>query len=197
MRDPLFWLAGVGIFAMPFIGTAIFFHQAHLIEVNGWTPSVFYGSFALMAGTTFLCALASGVLIDRVTATRLLPVSLAFLSLACAVLAYGTGDGAIMVFFVLLGVSYGIASSLFGAFWPEVYGTRHLGAIRGATLAIAVFMTAAGPGVTGALIDHGFDFPTQLRAITLFCVVATGVLFLASRLYRRRITSSDGAPMWQ
>ena len=193
LRDPLFWLAGIGIFAMPFIGTSIFFHQAHLIEVNGWNPNVFYGSFALMAATTFLCALGTGVAIDRVTAVRLLPSSIALLTLACAALAFGSGDLAVVSFFVLLGLSYGTGSALFGAFWPEVYGTRHLGAVRGVTLAIAVFMTAAGPGVTGTLIDWGYDFRSQLVAITAFCVFGTAVLFVASALYRTRLRTQSAS----
>ncbi|MFC1231392.1 hypothetical protein [Streptomyces sp. Sce081] len=36
--------------------------------------------------------------------------------------------------------------SLFGTVWPEVYGTRHLGAVRSPVVAVLVFASALGPG---------------------------------------------------
>ena len=70
LRDPLFWITGVGVFAPAFIGTSIFFHQDYLIEINGWEPSLYYNSFALMAATTVCVSLATGFAIDRWSAVR-------------------------------------------------------------------------------------------------------------------------------
>ena len=79
----------------------------------------------------------------------------------------------------LLGVSYGFSSTLFGALWPEVYGTEHLGSIRSLIVAVMVFSTAVGPGLTGALIDLGVSYPGQIFVMGVYCIAASAVLLFA------------------
>ena len=80
-----------------------------------------------------------------------------------------------------MGFSYGISTTLFGALWPEVYGVKHLGAIRAVTVAIMVFATAMGPGLTGFLIDLGVPYPLQIGAMGLYCFAASGLMYFVSR----------------
>mgnify|MGYP003789650035 CR=1 FL=1 len=82
---------------------------------------------------------------------------------------------------VLLGISYGFTNTVFSALWPEIYGLRHLGAVRATIVAIAVFATAAGPGLTGYLIDAGVGFPAQVIAMGVYCFVGCLVLVFVSR----------------
>jgi MFS family permease len=87
---------------------------------------------------------------------------------------------------ILLGISYGVSSTLFGALWPEIYGLRNLGAIRSVTVSAAVLATAAGPGLTGTLIDRGMSLPTQMIFLGAYCLLATGAMAIASVYLRRR-----------
>lgn len=82
---------------------------------------------------------------------------------------------------VLLGISYGCSSTLLGAVWPGVYGTLHLGAIRSVIVSAMVFATAAGPGLTGTLIDQGVPLATQLAWAGFYCLVASVVVAIAAR----------------
>jgi hypothetical protein len=86
----------------------------------------------------------------------------------------------------LLGISYGISSTLFGSLWPDIYGTENLGAIRSITVSAAVLSTAAGPGITGTLIDGGTDLPVQMIFFGAYCLLAAGAMTLASVSLRRR-----------
>ena len=181
VRDPLFWLMMAGVLAPSFIGTTIFFHQIYLVELNGWAPERFALSFSLMAVFTVIFALISGVLIDRFTAVRVLPFFLLPLAAACLVLAFGTADFTMFAFMALLGVSYGISSTLFGAVWPEVYGTRYLGSVRSLVIAMMVFGTAMGPGVTGYLIDQSVPYPLQIMVMGLYCLAASAIMLFVSR----------------
>ncbi len=186
LTDRLFWLTAIGVFSPAFIGTSIFFHQDYLIEVNGWTPTIYYNSFALMAAATVTVALITGFCVDRWSATRILPLFMLPLCLACLVLGSFSSQATIIIFMLLLGVSYGISSTLFGAIWPEVYGIRHLGALRSITVSFMVFMSAAGPGVTGWLIDLGIPFSTQLLWMSAFSLMCVGLMTLASKGYLNR-----------
>lgn len=193
LSDPCFWLTGVGVVAPSFIGTSIFFHQDYLIEINNWAPSLYYNSFALMASTTVAVSLATGFAVDRWSAVQLLPLFMLPLGLACFVLGSFSASATIVIFMVLLGFSYGMTSTLFGAIWPEVYGTKHLGSLRAVTMSLMVFMSAAGPGLTGWLIDVGIPFAEQLIYMGIFCIGTIFLMSIASRLYQRRLFEPNPA----
>ena len=78
------------------------------------------------------------------------------------------------------------SSTLFGSIWPEIYGVRHLGAIRALTVAIMVFATAMGPGLTGFLIDRGVSYPAQIIAMGFYCLLISLVMLYVSRRVRGR-----------
>jgi sugar phosphate permease len=189
LRDPVFYLLLIGVMAPPFIGTTIFFHQIYLVELRGWHRETFAASFVVMSSMTVIFSLVCGALIDRFSAVRVLPTFLIPLSVACFALAASDAIWAPFVFMGLLGVSYGFSTTLFGALWPEVYGTAHLGSIRSFIVAVMVFMTAVGPGLTGLLIDLGVSYPGQIFVMGLYCLMASVVLFAVSRRLQAR-----GAP---
>jgi len=191
VRDPLFWASLMGVLAPPFIGTTIFFHQVYLSELRGWDPSVFAASFAIMSVMTILFALIAGQLIDWFSAIRVLPSFLVPLSLSCFVLASTDAPWGAYAFMALMGVSYGFSSTLFGALWPELYGTKHLGGIRSLIVAFMVFATAMGPGLTGALIDAGVSYPGQIAAMGAYCVAMIVVMTLVSRRALARRPQAD------
>lgn len=186
VRDPFFYALLMGTLAPPFIGTTVFFHQDYLVELRGYDPLAFAGAFPVMALTTIVFALVCGHLIDRFGAIRLLPFFLLPLVIASAVAGLLTPVWGIYLFMLLLGVSYGFTSTLFGALWPEIYGVRNLGGIRAIIVSAMVFATALGPGLTGYLIDLGVELPIQLLWMAGWCVVATIILaFAAGPLARR------------
>ena len=187
LRDPVFWVLLMGVLAPPFVGTTIFYHQNYLTALNDWAPQTFAISMMVMAATTICCTLLTGATVDRFGASMVLPFFLLPLGAACFVLA---ASGPVITLFaamVLLGVSSGISSTLFGSLWPEIYGLDHLGAIRSVTVSAVVLATAAGPGLTGTLIDAGIDLPEQLGVLGIYCLGAAAVVTLASLSLRRRV----------
>jgi MFS family permease len=191
LRDPVFYALLIGVLAPGFIGTTIFFHQVYLVDLRGWSLQLFAAAFPAMSVTTVIFALASGQLIDRFSAVRLLPGFLVPLGLACIVLAVSSAHWSPFVFMGLMGISYGFSSTLFGALWPEVYGVKHLGAIRSLTIAVMVFATAMGPGLTGYLIDRGVDYPAQIFTMGLYCFAVCGLMLAVSR----RIAARSAEPV--
>jgi MFS family permease len=94
------------------------------------------------------------------------------------------------VFMFLLGSSYGVSGAVFGAIWPEVYGTRHLGAIRSLVSAAMVFASALGPGMTGWLIDRGIGFESQLLIMAVYCLATMLVLFRVAKTLDSRLLTT-------
>ena len=190
LADPLFWVLLTGVLGPPFIGTTIFYHQDYLTELRGWPPQFYAMSLSVAAATTVVFALICGALIDRFRATGILPFFLVPLAGSCFVLGIDGPAWCLFVVMMLLGVAYGLSSTLFGSLWPEIYGTLHLGAIRAVTVSAMVFATAAGPGVTGTLIDRGVTVPEQMTWIGYYCLAAAGAMTLASVKLRRRQRST-------
>lgn len=181
LRDPVFWMSLLGVLAPGFIVTTIYFHQVYLVELRNWPLEVFVGSFFIMSGTTVVASFISGSLIDRFSATRILPVFLLPLASACFVLGIFDALWSAFVFMFLIGISNGFSSTLFGALWPEIYGTKHLGGIRSIMVAILVLATALGPGLTGFLIDAGVPYPYQILAMGAYCLVMIFVMLEVRR----------------
>ncbi len=188
MRDSLFWLMILGILAPPFIGTTIFFHQIYLVELRGWSLPVFASAFTVMALSTIIFTLIAGVLVDRFSAVALLPSFLLPLAFACFILGSFSAQWSAFAFMALLGISYGFSSTLFGAIWPELYGIKHLGSIRAIVVAMMVFGTAAGPGLTGWLIDNNISYPKQIITMGLYCLCTCALMFFVSRALTKRAT---------
>lgn len=186
LRDPYFYMLLFCVLAPPFIGTTIFFHQDYFVDLRGYDPLAFAAAFPVMAATTVTFALICGGLIDRFGALGILPYFL--LPLAVASLAAGlvTPVWGVYVFMILLGISYGFTSTLAGALWPELYGLKHLGAVRSVIVAAMVFSTALGPGITGALIDMGVGLPVQMLWMAGWCIVASVMLAAMTPALRRR-----------
>jgi hypothetical protein len=70
--------------------------------------------------------------------------------------------------------------------WPENYGVVYLGSIRSVTVSAMVLATAAGPGLTGTLIDKGIALPAQMNFIGVYCLIAAGAMAIAAVALRRR-----------
>lgn len=190
LADPVFWVMVTGVLAPSFIGTSVFFHQTHISEIKEWSRGLIAGSIALAAITTILFSLLSGLLIDRFSARQLLPTFLLPLGLGCLLLGWMVSPNGIILYMFLHGVSNGISNTLFGAIWPEVYGTLHLGAVRSLVMAAMVIASALGPVATGWLIDLGVGLELQLMVMGVYCLLTAALMYGAVQALARRTNSS-------
>jgi len=192
LGDIWFWLICIGILAPGFIGTSIWFHQVHLLETKNWAPASIVTGFTLMSITTVCMSLLAGMLVDRFSAYRLLPFILIPLASAAFLLSLAVQQPLLLLVMFFMGLSQGLYSAVFGAVLSEVYGTRHLGAVRSVVFAGMVFSSAVGPGITGWLIDRGVGFDTQLLFMGGFCLFAVLLQIPVVRTVHARLLS-DGA----
>jgi len=189
LRHWLFWACVPGLLAHPVFGTAYFFQQVHLVEVKGWTLAGFAGLMPFYTGAAVAAVLTGGWLVDRLGAGRLMPFYLLPMAVGFWVISEVTSLTLAAVGMVFLGTMQGFASVVLGAFWPEYYGTRNLGAIRSVAVALMVFATGIGPLVTGYLIDAGVDWNMQLKGMAILSLCASGIFGLAFMRARPLLTT--------
>lgn len=188
LRHWLFWACMPGLLAQPIFGTAFFFQQVHLTEVKGWQLDQFAQLFPIYTAASFGALLLGGWLVDRFGTGRVMPLYL--LPAAGCFLLVSLSDSLLVAAaaMALFGLMQGTSAATLGAFWPEYFGTRHLGAIRSTATALMVFATALGPVGTGVLIDMGVPYEHQLQVMAAV-IVAVSVLFALVFARARRLLS--------
>lgn len=157
LRDSGFYLVLPATLVTPFVITALLFHQASIAELQGWPLVTVSQAFIGFALGHFASLFLAGPLIDRWGAKRSLPVALLPLLGALLVLGLSKSDWTPYLYLTLAGSTLGIVSTATGAFWPERYGVRHVGAIRSVSQAAMVFSTAVAPLILGLLLDAGLS----------------------------------------
>ncbi len=187
LRDPRFWLLMPGIFAPSLILTAMFINHRFVAEAKGWSAAWITGNYVVYAAATITTSLVVGQLLDRIPARRLVPLMLVPLALSLAVIAFGADALWVWPYFILAGLSSGIGHTAVSAMWPELYGTRHLGAIKSLATALSVFASALGPVIMGLLMDNGLstdDVCWIFAAYALASVATTALALTPARMAR-------------
>ncbi|MFQ6553771.1 MFS transporter [Aestuariibius insulae] len=175
LRHRLFWLIIPALLGPPAFGTAFFFQQVHYAEIKGWSHLDLVALFPLYTAVATGSMLVSGVLIDRIGALRLMPIMQVPFIAAFLLFALVETPASAAFAIAIFGLSTGAMATVPASFWAEAYGTRHLGAIKAMSVAIMVFGSAIGPGLTGVLIDAGLGLETQMIGMSVFFAVA-GIL---------------------
>ncbi|MEX0732409.1 MAG: MFS transporter [Aquisalimonadaceae bacterium] len=177
LRHPLFYTLLPAVMAPPFIITALFIHQVPLAVEQGWSLRWLAYSFTGYAVTHLLVLLATGPLVDRVGARRLVPYYLVPMILGMATLSLAVGDWVAPVYLACAGLSVGAAGTIMGSLWAELYGTTHLGSIRAVAQSCMVMTTALAPVLAGVFLDAGV-MPSGLAGA--FAVYAAAASLLAA-----------------
>ena len=187
LRNGLFWLTLPSLLGPAAWSTAFFFHQVHFAQAKGWAHFDLVTLFPIFSITGVGAMLLTGWMVDRIGSSRiaglyLLPMAVGFYLLGAA---QGLQLAAIGLIFI--GLSVGANSTMSAALWAEFYGTANLGRIRAMTGAFMVLGSAIGPGLSGWLIDKGFDLPHQAYGISAYFVLAAGLGAIGARRAARHL----------
>lgn len=168
LRHPLFYILIPLVLGPSAWGTALFFQQVHLTEVKGWSLVSFVALMPIYTVASIAFTFITGWAVDRIGVKWIVPFQMIPFGISFLVLAYADTIFMAGVGLVIFGIGQGTQGTATSAFWAVFYGTRNLGAIKAAAAALMVFGSAIGPGITGAFIDFGVDFPNQMIPIAFF-----------------------------
>lgn len=180
-REPTFWTIAPAVFIVGFLNTAIFFFQVKLGESRGWSATWVAGSLSVFAATSALAMMASGPLVDRLTARRLFPFILIPFTVGVVVLAVAQHPVGYPVALIFLALSHGAGSTIKNALFAEVFGTKVIGTVRSVFTTVMVFSTALGPVTFGVLLDAGWSYSTIFWGVA---AVLVGIILWSTRIRR-------------
>ncbi|MCP4766573.1 MAG: MFS transporter [Gammaproteobacteria bacterium] len=186
IRDPWFYLFAPGLMSQPLMFTGFIFHQVHLVESKGWSLIAWASLFSLYALVSVVTKLVCGPLIDRYGAIRMIPVIALPMGVGLIILALADNLFWGGVFLVLTGITVGFQSTVVAPFWSEMYGNKHLGAIKSLGAAAMVFCTALSPIVIGWQIDNGVSMESLAMASAGYVLLTSALAWYACRSRRDR-----------
>lgn len=190
LRHGLFWLMVPSIVVLPASISAFFFQQVTYADIAGIPHVALVALFPPFTIVLTLFSFAWGWALDRWGTGPLFPWSLLPGALGFAIFATGSGIGAVALGMFCIAVSFASQETLRAAFWPEFYGTRHLGSIKAVSMALLVLGTAIGPGASGVLIDLGVGLRTQFGVVVVLFLVASAAMKIGLGRARRRLPAA-------
>jgi len=184
LKDYRFYIICLNMLAMPWIATGTFVYQSFISSSKDWGPYIIAQSFMVYSISSVLTLFFSGFLIDKFSSRKLLIYMNVPLFFSALVLFYFNSPMTSFVFFGLIGISNGLANVLGSATWAEIYGVKHIGAIKALTTALMVFSTAFGTALFGVLIDNNFSIE-QIAIVSVYYILFAIILlfFINNKLH--------------
>ncbi len=175
LRDWRFYALLPGFLIIPFGVTGLIIHQVRLAEFKDWSMATFAYAFTGFAVARIVGSLLAGPAIDRWGARRLFPFVAFPMAAGIGLLMALDSPWVALAYLSLTGASIGMASGTGSALWAELYGVRHLGAIKSLGSSLAVFGTALSPAIFGWILDADISFQWILGG-------TIGLTFLAAAI---------------
>ncbi|MSO97742.1 MAG: MFS transporter [Rhodospirillaceae bacterium] len=181
LRDGRFYMLLPGMLAVPAILFTFQFHQLELVSEKGWDLKIFAAGYVLFSISAFFGNLIAGEITDRYGSRRLVSWYLLPMIPALFVIALFNHPAAIPVYMIGMGLTFGFTLVVNITLWAELYGSTHIGAIRGFTMATNTIIAAGGMACVGLLIDMGVTMSRQALACGVATVFSAVLLAVVAR----------------
>jgi MFS family permease len=179
LRTPMFWALTSASAATAMLVTALAFHQIDLLGEQGLTAVEAAANFIPQTVATFVTVIVVGALSDRIAPRWLIAASMILLAAAMLAVPFVRPDVTAVLYGIAVGASGAIARSLEAASMPRLFGLRHLGAVRGATVGVGVAASALGPLALSLGYDVTGSYVEVLRVLVIIPVLVTVLGLLA------------------
>lgn len=184
LRDRRFYMIVPGLIFLPFFITGIFIHQNLLAEAHGWNMEWMATCFIGFGVARITTNLVAGALIDSFSARKVFIYYLLPLAAGLGILLIGNHRWLAMGYMILAGVTSSLSGLTSASLWAEIYGVRHLGAIKSMAATLMVLSTALGPLVVG----YGMSREPDLTLLAFIAIILMITLLSWAAL---RNTSKD------
>ena len=183
LRDLKFYLILPGLLSQPLMFTGFIFHQVHLVESKGWALSMWGSLFLVYALVSVIFNIVCGVLIDRYGAYKILPFYPLPMALGLMAMSFSSTELTALFFLVMTGITVGFSSPLATPLFVELYGSRHIGAIKSLSTSMMVLFSAISPVILGAFFDIGVSLETLTLGGAIYIFLTSGLAYWTCKRY--------------
>ncbi len=179
VRTSAFRIVMLALASTSMLGTGLTFHMVSVFEDSGLSAAAAAMVFVPIAAVTALVALASGMLVDRISVKVFLVAALIGQAVVLVMAPRLSGEGVALAYGVVMGVTGGFQRTVGSVVWANYFGRRHLGEITGITTMVGAAASALGPMPMGIARDMLGSYHVTLTAMAaLPLVLAVVSLFL-------------------
>ena len=175
LRTRAFWLLTFAAVPLSMIGTALTFHHISLMRSNGIEENVAAAILSVMAVVGLVSTAIAGYLVDRYPNRFVLVAGQALMVLAMIWILVVSSAWQGFIYGALLGASQGLVSTAQIVIWPNYFGRRYIGNIRGAAAIGMVLASGMGPLPFGILFEATKSYDAAVLgfvALPMICGVA-------------------------
>ncbi len=167
LRDIKFYLIIIASCVPPVVMTGLLFHQTSVFQGNYWPVTMAGSGLTVYAVCKAVSSIITGPLVDKhgpfiLFGTMILMIAFGTLLTACG------GPAWIMyIYFAVMGAALGAASPIVNVVFASLYGTKHIGSIKGFVQTFRNGLTALGPLPVALAMDTGISITFILYMITI------------------------------
>ena len=169
----------------PVIMTGLFFHQDKLLSLHGWAASWIGVGLMIYAVAKAVGSIALGPYIDKHGPVGMFSVMILLLGAGTLIAAFGGPSEVIVIYFAIMGFALGLSSPVMNVVWPNMFGTKHLGSIKGFVSMFRNGLTALGPLPPAIAMDMGISFDTVLIFTGVIALTFAVIPYVMARLEPR------------
>ncbi|MBP1940451.1 MFS transporter [Cytobacillus luteolus] len=176
-----FWLLLFCVTIPALVNTGLTFHLLSIFTESSLSPVLAATVLSLMAIIGFPISIFSGFLADKMQANYMLVI--AFIGQILYILILLVSKSAILAisFGVLWGIVGGVERIALNVIWPNFFGRKYIGSIKGLAMSVMVIGSAFGPLPFGVFYDIFGGYNEILIVLLIFPVLGALAAFWAKK----------------
>jgi sugar phosphate permease len=179
LREPSFYILGIGCFSISMLVTTLHFYQVSILTSQGLDSEFAAQIFTISAVAMIASMPVVGYLFDNVPTRYVFSIGL-LITTGSLVGVTSVNSTTPAIFYAMwFGLNNAFGMTIFGYIWPRFFGRRHIGSIQGTGQLIGVVGASLGPLPVGMAFDLLGSAETTLQILALIPLLCAALaLFL-------------------
>jgi MFS family permease len=183
-----FWLAGIISMVPSMFSTGLTFHFFKIMELRSVSESQAAFIVGLIAFPAFFIPFIARGVIDKYPVKYTLSITNLMIIIGMLMLMFIVKNQISAIIFILFyGLAIAIQNVTLNVLWPNYFGRKYLGSIRGAATIFMVIGSALGPLPFGLSFDLTESFNTAIIGMIIFTLFTFAFSFFIKKPHREII----------
>ena len=167
---------------MSFTVTGFLFHQVYIAEIKSWTLINLAQGFIFYAISGIIGSIISGILIDKLTGRKLIPIHLLPMLAIFIVMLFSDHVYVLYLYMAGLGLSNGFTENISNSLWAEMYGVKNLGSIKAMLTFFGIMASASSPFLYGIILDQTGSINTLVYLSLILIILFSLMGYFSKKL---------------
>ena len=167
---------------MSFTVTGFLFHQVYIAEIKSWTLINLAQGFIFYAISGIIGSIISGILIDKLTGRKLIPIHLLPMLAIFIVMLFSDHVYVLYLYMAGLGLSNGFTENISNSLWAEMYGVKNLGSIKAMLTFFGIMASASSPFLYGIILDQTGSINTLIYLSLILIILFSLMGYFSKKL---------------